>query len=160
MVLEMVYSGCEEWVQLIKIIILGESHQLDVFFGRDKGPVSQRSPKPLSSQNLVHQNPGFFICLHICLRWPCLTFENLLYLFSVFIFCIQRSLPWIFPTSCNYPGGFQGLSAPQMMSNSWLWDLGLLPSLAGCRHWLPKQAAAGESVITSGSHSEASLTSI
>lgn len=48
MVLEMVYSGCEEWVQLIKII-LGESHQLDVFFGRDEGPVSQRSPKPLSS---------------------------------------------------------------------------------------------------------------
>lgn len=41
MVLEMVYSGCEEWVQLIKIITLGESHQLHVFFGRDEGPVSQ-----------------------------------------------------------------------------------------------------------------------
>lgn len=88
MVLEMVYSGCEEWDQLIKIIILGESHQLDVFFGRDEGPVSQRSLKLLSSQNLVHQNPGLFICLHICLRWPCLTFENFLYLFSVFTFCI------------------------------------------------------------------------
>ena len=27
--------------QLIKIITLGESHQLHVFFGRDEGPVSQ-----------------------------------------------------------------------------------------------------------------------
>lgn len=90
MVLEMVYSGCEEWVQLIKIITLGESHQLHVFFGRDEGPVSQALVSCLSSQNLVHQNPGFFICLHICLRWPCLTFELLILIFSVFYFSVSR----------------------------------------------------------------------
>lgn len=35
---------------------------------RDEAPVSQRSPKPLFSQALVHQNPGFFTCWHIWLR--------------------------------------------------------------------------------------------
>ena len=37
MVLELVYSGCEEWVQLMKIIFLEESHQLDVFLVGMKG---------------------------------------------------------------------------------------------------------------------------
>lgn len=139
------------------MIFLQESHQLYEYLVETKGLWVKGPPKPLFSKKPGPANTGFFIRWHIYVRGgssPSLISFILIFWVS---FCVWRSLWWIFLTSCNHPGGFQDLSTPWMMSDSWLWGPGLFPSFSGCCCWLPEHAAGGESVMTPGSQIEASL---
>ena len=59
---------------------------------------------------------------------------------------------------CNHLRGFQDLSAPRVILESWLRDRGMHPSLAGsCCSWLYKRAAERKSMLILGSQSNPAL---
>lgn len=58
----------------------------------------------------------------------------------------------MFCTPCNHLGGFQDLSAPHVILQSWLWDPGMHPSLAGsCCCWLYNRGTERKNAVTLGS---------
>lgn len=71
------------------------------------------------------------------------------------------SLLWMFCTPCNHLGGFQDLSAPRVILQSWLWDPGMYPSLAGsCCCWLDKHGTERKSTLTLGSQRNLSFLAL
>lgn len=108
--------------------------------------MSKKFPKLLFIQTLVHYNPGFFFHVWVVdlkgILPPLLT--TFCTYFADFPQCLGK-LGMNILYVCNRSRGFQDLSTPLMTLGSWLWDLGILPRLAGgcCCCWLPRHAAGG-----------------
>lgn len=67
----------------------------------------------------------------------------------------------MFCIPCNHLGGFQDLSAPRVILESWLRDPGMHPSLAGsCCCWLYKHAAERKGTLILGSQRNLSLLAL
>lgn len=96
--LEMMFSGCEEWDKVIKMIFLQESHLLDDFLVEMKGyetkvPPNLSSPKPRSIKSCP-----FHLLAYLGQRWIFFIFDSFLYLLSGFLAasgetCHEYSLP-------------------------------------------------------------------
>lgn len=91
-----------------------------------KSPPNLCSPKPWSTK------PSLFISWPTWPRGkPAFLLQLLILIFWVFPLCLEK-LVVNTPYPCNHPGDFQDLSAPRVMLESWIWNPGMRPSLAGC----------------------------
>ena len=133
--LEMMYSGCEEWDKVIKIIFLQESHHLDDFLVETKGyewkvPPNLSSLKPWSTESwLLH------LLAYLGQRWIFI-FDSFLYLLSGFLTasgetCHEYSLPPVTTLEVSKTSPHLG----------WCWIVG--SGTQACSQVLLAAAAAG-----------------
>lgn len=129
---------------------------------REEGAVHRSFPQTSAFPRAWPDQPHFHLlaCLvqgwtHLTLTTPCIIF----FFLPVVSFSLWRCSLWMFHTPCNHLGGFQDLSAPRVILETWLRNPGMHPSLAGscCCCWLYTHAAERKSTLVLGSQSNLTL---